>query len=190
MSTPPKSNLVRNFIIGYAVIIIASIVGRTSSGGQIDAQFITEKIIGYGIILAVFLGILWIFRRTQSFKKETNTKTSQTESIQKSEAKMKPKITALIIAIAALGILFLSNPDHASHLQTIRQTSDLSVGNTPRTAWSAPRPTTATDFGATMKYNNYFIFSTVTLINHAVSWGILGKVTTTNRVTDPFGIRK
>jgi selenophosphate synthase len=48
--------------------------------------------------------------------------------------------------------------------------------------------TVPTAFLTAASYNNYFLFSTTTFLDHVTSWGAFGKVSTTNRISDPFGI--
>ena len=82
---------------------------------------------------------------------------------------------------AIIALMLATNPDQAAHLRTIKETSAL----------TSPQPySAASDFTSAMSYNNYFLFSTVTLADAIVSWGAFGKVYTTNRISDPFGIKK
>jgi hypothetical protein len=94
--------------------------------------------------------------------------------------KQQKWIAAGCAAIAAL--MFATNPDQAAHLRAIKDTSALT---SPHSATFA-----ASDFTSAMSYNNYFLFSTVTFLDHVVSWGAFGKVYTTNRISDPLGTRK
>jgi len=63
---------------------------------------------------------------------------------------------------AIIALMLATNPDQAAHLRTIRETSAL----TSSQPYSA-----ASDFTGAMSYNNYFLFSTVTLADAIVSWG-------------------
>jgi hypothetical protein len=75
--------------------------------------------------------------------------------------------------------MFMTNPDQATHLGAIRDTSIL----------TSPQSPAAADYMSSMSYNNYFLFSTVTFLDRIISWGALGKVYTTNRISDPLGRR-
>jgi hypothetical protein len=87
----------------------------------------------------------------------------------------------IAIGCAAILVLaFATNPDQATHLKAIKDTAAL-TSSQPYTA--------ASDFTAAMSYNNYVVFSTTTLAGSVVSWGAFGRVQTTNRVSDPFGIK-
>jgi hypothetical protein len=88
----------------------------------------------------------------------------------------------IAVSCAAIVVLaFATNPDQATHLKAIRDTATLTASQ----PYSA-----ASDFTSAMSYNNYFLFSTVTLADSVVSWGAFGRVQTTNRISDPFGIKK
>jgi len=81
------------------------------------------------------------------------------------------KIGITAIAVFAI-ILFLTNPDQAMHLRAIKDTAAL-----------IDRP--AADWTMFAVYNNYFLFSTVTnkvLGDQIMSWGALGKVSTTSNI--------
>ena len=82
---------------------------------------------------------------------------------------------------ALVALAFATNPDQATHLKAIKDTAAL-TGSQPYSA--------ASDFTSAMSYNNYFMFSTVTLADSVVSWGAFGRVHTTSRISDPFGIKK
>ncbi len=85
-------------------------------------------------------------------------------------------------AVGGLTLLMLAtNPDQAAHLQAIKNTAALAPSSTTMTAAS---------MASLISYNNNLLFSTTTLFDHTVSWGAFGKVHTTNRVSDPAGIRK
>jgi hypothetical protein len=82
---------------------------------------------------------------------------------------------------AIIVVAFATNPDQAAHLKAIRVTAALTASQ----PYSA-----ASDFTSVMSYNNYFLFSTVTLAGSVMSWGAFGRVNSTNRISDPFGIKK
>ncbi len=86
------------------------------------------------------------------------------------------------VVVALLVLMLATNPDQASHLRAIKDTSDLK----PRQPYAAVT-ISISDFMPQLSYNNYFLFSTTTLIGGVVSWGMFGKVYTTNRISDPFG---
>ena len=67
-NTPKKSNLLRNFLIGFVVIVSAEIIGRTTAGGELDQEFFVQKVIGVGIVLAIVYGVLWMVRSARSRK--------------------------------------------------------------------------------------------------------------------------
>ena len=76
-------------------------------------------------------------------------------------------------------IMLATNPDQGAHLRVIKDTATLKPSQS----------LSVTDFMGGMSYNNYFLFSTVTLAGKVVSWGAFGKIYTTNRISDPFGIQ-
>ena len=82
------------------------------------------------------------------------------------------------ITAAVIVLLLATNPDQAAHMRAIRDTAALKPGGAFSITDLAP---------GIIRYNNYFICSTTTVIDGVVSWGAFGKVNTTNRVSDPFG---
>ena len=76
-------------------------------------------------------------------------------------------------------IMLATNPDQAARLRAIKDTATLKPSQS----------LSVTDFLAGLSYNNYLFFSTVTLARGVVSWGAFGKIYTTNRISDPFGIK-
>ena len=78
--------------------------------------------------------------------------------------------------------MLATNPDQASHLRAIQETSDLLK---PKQPYSAS-PVSVADYMTMITYNNYFVFSTSTLLDGVVTWGAFGKVYTTNRISKPF----
>ena len=79
--------------------------------------------------------------------------------------------------------MLATNPDQASHLRAIKETSDLKPKQPYATTFSVA------DYMNNLTYNNYFVCSTTTLIGDVVSWGVFGRVYTTNRISDPFGVQ-
>ena len=93
---------------------------------------------------------------------------------------MTKKTKVILGTSGAIVVLMLAtNPDQASHLRTITETAALKPhpfqASAPITAWLG-----------LVTYNNYFLFSTTTLMDGLVTWGLLGKVYTTNRISNPL----
>jgi threonine/homoserine/homoserine lactone efflux protein len=74
-STPKKSNLIRSFLITFVVIVMAIIIGRTAGGGELDQEFLVQKIIGVGIALAIVYGGIWTVRSRRSQNNEETGRT-------------------------------------------------------------------------------------------------------------------
>lgn len=77
-NTPKKSNLIRNFLLTFIIIVIALIIGRTSGGGELNQEFLVQKIIGVGIALTIVYGVIWMVRsrRSQNNEEKGCTRTS------------------------------------------------------------------------------------------------------------------
>ncbi len=86
------------------------------------------------------------------------------------------------VVVAIIVLMLATNPDQASHLRAIKDTSDLK----PQQPYASVT-ISISDFMPQLSYKNYFLFSTTTLFGGVVSWGVFGKVFTTNRISDPFG---
>jgi high-affinity Fe2+/Pb2+ permease len=69
-NTPKKSNLIRNFLLTFIIIVIALIIGRTSGGGELNQEFLIQKIIGVGIALTIVYGVIWMVRSRRSQNNE------------------------------------------------------------------------------------------------------------------------
>lgn len=91
---------------------------------------------------------------------------------------LQRKCTAAIGGGIAV-VMFATNPDQAAHLRAMKETVELK----PHDPSTVP-----TAFLIAASYNNYFLFSTTTILDHVTSWGAFGKVSTTERIFDPFGI--
>lgn len=90
------------------------------------------------------------------------------------------KWTAAAVVLGIAIVMFATNPDQAAHLRTMKETVELK----PHDPSMVP-----TAFFTATTYNNYFLFSTTTMLDHVTSWGAFGKVSTTDRIFDPFGLR-
>jgi hypothetical protein len=80
-------------------------------------------------------------------------------------------------AIAVLaGILFLTNPDQATHLKAINEAIELRFPNTPYGS-------NYTRMTGVIQYHNYGLFSTTGFVDMTFSYGFLGRVQTTNDIS-------
>ena len=79
------------------------------------------------------------------------------------------RILALVVALCAVAALVAASASLALKPQQPYSTS-----------------VTVVDYMNIISYNNYFVFSTTTLVDGVVTWGAFGKVYTTNRISKPF----
>jgi hypothetical protein len=95
--------------------------------------------------------------------------------------KLTPPTKWIVAAIVLLAVvLFATNPDQAAHLKSVKDTLDLRFPKPAPGLYSQP---VTIPYTSIIEYHNYGICSRTTVFDATISFGILGRVQTTDDVT-------